>query len=83
MTTSSKWMVLVTVLAIGAVVYDVNFRTTYVKWGDGSGVSIYKGDKVRVCLVEGDASKNNYFLWDKSTHASCTNWLLLKTRYKK
>ena len=76
-------MVLVTVLAIGAVVYDANFRTTYVGWGGKSAVSIFKGDKVRVCVAHIDGDESDYFRWYKSSHASCTNWLPLKTRYEK
>ena len=52
MTESSKWMVLVTVLvvgvAIGAVVYDTNFRTKHFVLEEGAIINI-NGDRVQYC----------------------------------
>ena len=84
MTESSKWMVLVTVLAIGAVVYDAKFRTTYVaETTNEQHVKVFQGNKVRMCQVSviGGYQSPWKWRWNKASHASCTNWLPLKTRY--
>ena len=86
MTTSSKWMVLVTVLAIGAVVYDANFRTTYVAEANEPWVKMFQGNKVRYCmLITKGPRKQNYGSirrWNKNSYATCTDWLELKTRLR-
>ena len=90
MTESSKWMVLVTLLvvgvAIGAIVYDAKFRTTYKAETNKPWVKVFQGNKVRYCVLVTKGPKKQKYgskrRWDKNDYATCTDWLELKTRLR-
>ena len=82
------WMAFISLLAImlaiGAAVYDANYRTKYMPTEKSFQVQMIQGNKARLCALvsSGPRKKYGYRRWDKNDYASCTDWLELKTRVK-